>query len=121
LANLLSNAIKFTKAGGTVTISTERAGANAIVRVRDTGIGVAPEDMEKLFQPFSQILLPEAPRGPGTGLGLYISRSLLEMHGGRIWAESQGRDRGATFAFEMPLDLTRVTVPPVAASPKGAG
>jgi PAS domain S-box-containing protein len=117
LTNLLSNAIKFTHAGGSVVLTTERRGVNAVVQVRDTGVGVEPRDMAKLFQPFSQIQLPEAPRGPGTGLGLYISHSLLDMHGGRIWCQSDGRDRGATFSFELPLDLTRL---PLTAQPTPA-
>lgn len=102
LQNLLSNAIKFTPPGGRVLVETERRDGEGWVRVRDTGVGIAPADMARLFQPFSQLAEGQAKVG-GTGLGLYISKSLVELHGGRILCESPGSARGSTFSFSLPL------------------
>lgn len=100
--NLVANALKFSPPGGRVTIEARRdAGAReATVRVRDEGVGVAPQDIAKLFQPFSQ--LPAGKARGGTGLGLHISRAIVELHGGRIWCESDGEGKGATFGFSVP-------------------
>jgi PAS domain S-box-containing protein len=102
--NLLSNAIKFTPRGGQVVVETGRVRGGALVRVRDTGMGLRAEDLQKLFQPFSQVHDPMQRTKPGTGLGLYISKGLVELHGGRIWAESPGPDRGAVFSFVVPME-----------------
>jgi len=74
-----------------------------VVSVTDTGIGIAQEDLGKLFQKFSRLEDVMAHSIPGTGLGLYISRALVELNHGRIWAESEGRGKGATFRFTLPL------------------
>jgi PAS domain S-box-containing protein len=103
LFNLLNNAWKFTPPGGAITVETRREGGEAVVRVRDTGAGLRPEDIPRLFRPFTQVHdTMERTRG-GTGLGLYICRGIVELHGGRIWAESEGPGRGATFTFTLPL------------------
>jgi signal transduction histidine kinase len=70
------------------------------VQVRDTGIGIKKEDPERIFEPFPAIKKPEHVKGEG--LGLSISRGLVELHGGKIWAESLGEGRGATFTFTLP-------------------
>jgi PAS domain S-box-containing protein len=101
--NLLSNAIKFSKEeGGTVTITTRKLDENVQVSVCDTGIGIKPENMEKLFQKFEQLDKGISQKYGGTGLGLSITKQLVELHGGSIWAESKYGE-GTTFIFQLPL------------------
>jgi two-component system sensor histidine kinase VicK len=101
ISNLLDNAIKFTEGKGTVTIGLERrldANKNElVVYVKDTGIGIDSEIMPSLFTKF------KTRGGRGTGLGLYISKSIVEAHGGRIWAENNEGSKGATFSFSLPV------------------
>jgi signal transduction histidine kinase/DNA-binding response OmpR family regulator len=106
LINLLSNAAKFTEEG-TITLAAEvvtKAGGQSevIVRVTDTGPGIAPEDRKKLFQPFSQVDASPTRKTGGTGLGLSISRRLIELHGGQIDVISEV-GKGSTFYFTLPL------------------
>jgi PAS domain S-box-containing protein len=100
--NLLSNALKFTPRGGRIEVSAEREGGEVRFAVRDTGIGIRAEDLGKLFEPFSQVHDPSERAPHGTGLGLYISRGILELHGGRITAASPGLGQGATFTCALP-------------------
>jgi signal transduction histidine kinase/CheY-like chemotaxis protein len=102
LLNLLSNAGRFTEVGGVCITMTEQQGW-VIVRVTDTGPGIAPHDLDALFEPFHQAV-PSIRRGyGGTGLGLAISKRFIEMHGGRIWLESSGRPgEGTTACFSLP-------------------
>ena len=100
LLNLLSNAVKFTEAGS-VTVSCVREGAWIVTRVRDTGIGIAPEELPKLFRPFRQLESGLTRRYEGTGLGLSICRRLVEMLGGEIAVES-APGRGSTFRVRLP-------------------
>ena len=105
LFNLINNALKFTDKGE-VVIKAERSKINnnnseAIVTIRDTGSGIDPEIMPRLFTKFS------TRSDSGTGLGLYISKAIIEAHGGKIWAQNNPDGRGATFSFSLPLvDLT---------------
>jgi signal transduction histidine kinase len=106
--NLCSNALKFTAPGGEVELRASVVAGALRVEVRDTGIGVAPEDQGRLFQHFSQVEGALGSRG-GTGLGLAISRSLVEAHGGRIGLDSPlnpaapfGAGAGSAFWFELP-------------------
>jgi len=101
LFNLLSNALKFTPAGGHVRVRVEADAREATIRVADTGQGIRKERIVELFRPFSQVHDTMLTRG-GTGLGLYISKGIVEGSGGRIWAESDGLGHGATFAFTVP-------------------
>jgi signal transduction histidine kinase len=132
LTNLLSNAVKFTPHGGRVTISAKLQGPRSEVRgrlqgtdeifaasdighrtsdaktfveiaVTDTGIGIRPEDQPRLFQPFMRLEGSPGTRCEGTGLGLVITRRLVEMHGGRIWVDSEGAGKGSTFAVTLPV------------------
>ncbi len=103
--NLLNNALKFTSEGFVVITIDKRTGKNsnnkrnvAIVNVRDSGSGIDPEIMPRLFTKFSSKSFS------GTGLGLYISKNIIEAHGGRIWAENNKDGGGATFSFTLPID-----------------
>jgi CheY-like chemotaxis protein len=101
LLNLLANAVKFTERGE-VAVSVERAGENRLrIAVRDSGIGIAPEALARLFQPFEQADSNTTRRYGGTGLGLSISRKLAELMGGTLEAGSDGPDLGATFTLEI--------------------
>ena len=102
LTNLLSNALKFTPPGGAVTVSAAVAGETLRVEVADTGIGIAPEHHEHLFDRFYMVNDPAARRVPGTGLGLAICKQLVELHGGRIGLASEP-GRGARFFFTVPI------------------
>lgn len=101
--NLLSNALKFTPTGGQISVELTCDETDAIVRVRDTGRGMKAEDIGKLFNPFSQIADGSEVTQPGSGLGLFICRGILEQHGGRVWAESPGPGQGSVFTFALPL------------------
>jgi signal transduction histidine kinase/HAMP domain-containing protein len=104
LLNLLSNAIKFTPDGGRITVVAVAAngGATARVAVTDSGIGIAPEDQAKLFQEFVQLDASASRKYEGTGLGLALSRRLIELHGGAIGVESE-LGKGSTFWFTLPV------------------
>jgi signal transduction histidine kinase len=97
VSNLLSNAVKFTKRG-TVYISTDNEDGHVVASIRDTGPGIDPEIMQKLFTKFT------SKSQTGTGLGLFISKSIIEAHGGRIWAENNKDMKGATVTFRLPLE-----------------
>jgi signal transduction histidine kinase len=99
--NLLSNAIKFTPDGGRVGVEARYAGNNLEVAVWDTGIGIADEDLGKLFSPFQKLATSFSDNIPGTGLGLHFCKSIVELHGGHIWVESQ-LGRGSRFSFSLP-------------------
>jgi signal transduction histidine kinase len=132
LYNLVSNAIKFTPSGGSVQLRARRltggAGEDAIrskhpkilagsdgqpdlaeavplvwIAVSDTGIGILPEDQERIFDRFIQVDQQRHPKTPGSGLGLSLTKSLVEKHRGRIWVESDGAERGSTFHFVLPV------------------
>jgi signal transduction histidine kinase len=99
--NLAGNSLKFTKTGH-VSISVEPNGESLAFRVADTGIGIAPDKLGSLFTEFKQTDATIASEYGGTGLGLSITKRFIEMHGGRIWVESEP-GKGSTFIFEIPL------------------
>jgi PAS domain S-box-containing protein len=120
--NLLSNAVKFTPDGGSITvkadiISPDSASLPAKIRkglpdteyvlvsVKDTGIGIAKKDQAKVFTEFQQIEEPYSKKYEGTGLGLALSRKLVTLHGGETWFESEGKGKGCTFYFILPLKV----------------
>jgi len=102
--NLLSNAIKFTPEGGHVTVTARLVeDAFAEIAVTDSGIGIKAEDILKLFQEFVQIDSFLGKQHEGTGLGLALTKRLVELHGGKIWAESLGPGQGTTFTLTLPI------------------
>jgi signal transduction histidine kinase len=100
ISNLLSNAIKFTTKG-TIRVTAERKDSETIIRVTDSGQGIDPEVFPKLFTKFT------TKSSSGTGLGLFISKSIIETHGGRIWAENNSDGIGATFSFTLPISQNK--------------
>ena len=106
VSNLLSNAIKYTPPNGKIEIKSEIKNNLIITSIKDNGIGFTREEKQKIFKQFGKIerygqnleVVPD-----GTGLGLFISRKMVELHGGEIWVESEGRNQGSTFYFTLPL------------------
>jgi signal transduction histidine kinase/HAMP domain-containing protein len=103
LLNLLSNAVKFTPDGGRIDVSARRTHDDIVVAVRDTGIGIAPEDQEAVFEEFRQVGHHYTNKQEGTGLGLALTRRFVELHGGRISVESTP-GKGSTFTFTLPAN-----------------
>jgi signal transduction histidine kinase len=101
LLNLLSNAVKFTPEGGKVSVGAVRANGSVEISVSDTGIGIAAEDQETIFEEFRQVGGDYARKREGTGLGLTLARRFIELHGGRIWVKSEV-GTGSTFTFSLP-------------------
>ena len=101
LLNLLSNAVKFTPEGGRIGISAKQADGSVEISVSDTGIGISPEDQSKIFEEFRQVGGDYAHKTEGTGLGLTLAKKFVELHGGRIWVESEV-GKGSTFSFTLP-------------------
>jgi two-component system, OmpR family, sensor histidine kinase VicK len=97
ISNLLTNAIKFTDSEGRISISSETKDGNVVTTIKDTGIGIDPEIMAKLFTKFA------TKSYGGSGLGLYISKSIVEAHNGKIWAHDNLNEKGAVFSFSLPL------------------
>jgi len=104
ILNLINNAIKFTPEGGKITLRAKKDGANLVVEVQDTGQGISKEDQHWLFEPYYQIG-GETARWRGLGLGLSLSKKLVELHRGSIWVKSQ-KGRGSTFGFSIPCEAT---------------
>ena len=104
ITNLLGNALQYTPAGGAVTLRASRSGGYARLAVQDTGVGLAPEDLDRVFQRFYRVDKSRSrTAGGGSGVGLTIARHIVEAHDGRLWAESAGLGHGSTFILELPL------------------
>jgi signal transduction histidine kinase len=101
LLNLLSTAVKFTPEGGRVAVRAEPADGTVEISVSDTGIGIAAEDREAIFEEFRQVGTDYSRKREGTGLGLALTRRFVELHGGRIWVKSEVGE-GSTFTFTLP-------------------
>jgi len=102
LLNLLSNAVKFTPEGGRITLKAGLTDGAVEIAVSDTGVGIAQEDQAAIFEEFRQVGSDETRKQEGTGLGLTLAKKFIELHGGRIWVESEV-GRGSTFTFTLPL------------------
>jgi CheY-like chemotaxis protein len=102
VTNLVSNACRYTPEGGHIKMTLLRSDSAVRVDVSDTGIGIAPEDQSKIFQRFYRVNHPLVQEVSGTGLGLPITKMLVEMHGGRIWVDSK-EGQGSTFTFVLPV------------------
>lgn len=103
LTNLLYNAIKFTPSGGEITLGYKRRPREVWIIVRDTGVGIPQDQLDRIFEEFHQVEDHMTRRHGGLGIGLSIARALVEAHGGRLWAESDGHNRGSTFYIGLPL------------------
>src|SRR5262249_45042104 len=129
LWNLIKNAIKFTQAGGMVTVRSRdedgrplgAAGTELILEISDTGIGIEPDRLPRIFEMFEQGGSSSAARSEGLGLGLMISRSIVEQHGGRLTGSSGGKGLGATFTVELPavgdIPVPDASMGPLASTP----
>ena len=102
LVNLLSNAVKFTPEGGQIRVEARLGDSAVFVSVTDTGIGIAKEDQEAIFEEFRQVGSNYAHKREGTGLGLTLTRKFVEVHGGKIWVESEV-GKGSKFTFTLPI------------------
>jgi two-component system sensor histidine kinase VicK len=106
LRNLLGNAVKYSPEGGTITVHGHREETHLLISVRDEGIGIPAEELDKVFERFYRIDRKETAEVGGVGLGLAVCRSVVESHGGHIWAESTPQE-GSTFFFTLPLESDR--------------
>ena len=104
VSNLFDNAVKYTPRGGTITvrITKDPGTGNVVLSITDTGMGIAPETMPRLFKRFSRDMKMKRFHGEGSGLGLYIARQIMDAHNGSIWAESPGTGKGSTFFVSFP-------------------
>jgi signal transduction histidine kinase len=102
--NLLNNSAKYTEPGGTITLETSIVDNEASISVRDTGVGIPPENLPHVFELFTQIDRSLNRSQGGLGIGLALVSRLVGMHRGRVFAESEGLGRGATFTVRLPLD-----------------
>jgi signal transduction histidine kinase len=112
LTNLLNNAMRFTPSGGHIWLSLKPHGDEAWFQVRDNGIGIPEEELERIFQAFYQVEDHLRRRHEGMGLGLAIVRGVAQAHQGRAWAESDGEGQGATFTIALPLQAKPAVTPP---------
>jgi len=103
ISNLVDNAIKYTQEGF-IQITLEQKEQNIRISIQDSGIGVLPEDINTLFGKFERGKDTDRLHADGTGLGLYVGKNMIEAHKGRIWVESEGRDKGSKFIVELPVD-----------------
>jgi signal transduction histidine kinase len=104
VSNLIENAVKYSGTDVNVTVETAKVDGNFVtVRVRDEGVGIPKIELKRIFKRFYRVPGPLAARVRGTGLGLYIVRSVAKRHGGRAWAESEGPGRGSTFVLQLPI------------------
>jgi two-component system, OmpR family, sensor histidine kinase SenX3 len=105
VSNLLDNAVKYSGREVAVTVKSERApGPSVAIRVEDRGAGIPKNELKQIFKRFYRVPGALATRVKGTGLGLYIVRSVAKRHGGRAWAESEGPGRGSTFVLQLPIE-----------------
>jgi len=102
VSNLINNAIKYTEKGG-ITVKIQKPNSKILITVKDTGVGMTKEEISRLFQSFTRGTAGSKLYSQGSGLGLYIAKKYIEMHGGKLWVESKGKDKGSTFYIELPV------------------
>ena len=102
ISNLIDNAMKYTPSGGSITVGLDERADSVILRVSDTGIGIAPADQGRLFEKFYRVKRRDTLDIKGSGLGLSIVKSIAEWHGGRVWVDSQ-LGQGSTFYMALPI------------------
>jgi len=122
IANLLNNAAKYTDDGGQIRVRAGREGDDAVIRVQDTGIGLSPEMLSRVFELFTQASVGLARSAGGLGIGLTLVRKLVELHGGSVSVTSAGRGRGSEFVVQLPVlvDATTAGADPEGPAPEGA-
>jgi histidine kinase len=103
LLNLMGNALQYTQAGGQVTVTARSQGSDLDIQVQDNGLGIAPEHLPFIFERFYRVDKSRARIGGGSGVGLTISKHLVEAHGGRLTAASPGLNQGSTFTISLPV------------------
>jgi len=101
--NILSNAVKFTPEGGEICIQAKKNDSEIEVVISDTGVGIAPENMGKIFEAFYRVDTPYSRVTEGTGLGLPLSKKMVELHGGKLSVTSAGLNKGTTVRFTLPI------------------
>ena len=106
ILNIIDNAIKYTQEGG-IAIKLEKTNDQVKIQISDTGEGMTKEEINNLFQMFSRATAGTQLHTEGAGLGLYVARRFIEIHGGKIWAESSGKGRGSTFFIQLPIKLSK--------------
>ena len=116
VTNMVDNALKFTPSGGAVDVDVLREGQEAVLRVSDTGIGISPEVLPRVFELFAQAEQPRDRAAAGLGIGLTLSRRLVQMHGGTIVASSEGPGRGAQFTVRLPVETAAAPPSPAPAA-----
>ncbi len=116
VSNLVANAAKYTEPGGRIRVSAAKAGARVMLQIEDTGIGIAPEMLPRVFEAFTQEQQTLERTHGGLGLGLAIVDSLVKLHGGAVTARSAGHGKGSTFIVELPLSSASPSVPPAPAA-----
>ena len=103
VSNLIDNAVKYSGKNVKVRVETEQVDGYVLMRVKDAGVGIPKTELKRVFKRFHRVPGPLASRVKGTGLGLFIVRSVARRHGGRVWAESEGAGRGSTFFLQLPV------------------
>jgi signal transduction histidine kinase len=121
VGNLLDNAVKYSPPGAPVRVSLSEENGQAVLRIQDRGVGVAPDMLESIFEPFTQVNTSLHRAGGGLGLGLAVARGLVEQHGGRITAHSTGLGQGTEFIVRLPLSSTAPAAQAEAAPAAGPG
>jgi histidine kinase len=107
LTNLAGNALQYTPQGGKVRISASKGKGEVEITITDTGIGIAPEHIPYLFNRFYRVDKSRARVSGGSGIGLTVAQNLVKAHGGRIWGESEGKGKGSSFHFTLPVQATQ--------------
>ncbi len=104
ILNIVDNAIKYTREGE-ITLKLKKLDEQEEIRISDTGEGMDEKELNSLFQMFSRATAGTQLHTEGTGLGLYVAKQFIEMHAGKIWAESKGKGKGSTFIIQLPIKL----------------